>query len=99
MIITEGPTRKGGRNPASRITERPAAPGAMHKRATADQLQAVLNILTNARDAALIDKVAIELGLEPSGGGLSFLGHLQMAAQAVGADVLPVHFPQGAVNR
>lgn len=27
-MITEGPARKGGRNPASRITERPAAPGA-----------------------------------------------------------------------
>jgi hypothetical protein len=60
---------------------------------TAAQLDRVLAILTNARDAALIGKVAIELGLEPHGDGLDFLKHLQMAAKAVGVDLLPAHLP------
>lgn len=60
---------------------------------TAAQLDRVLNILTNARDAALIDKITIELGLEPSSDGLNFVKHLQMAAQAVDVDLLPAHLP------
>ena len=39
----------------------------MPDRPTAAQLDTVLAILTNARDAALIDKVTIELGLDCTG--------------------------------